>query len=132
MNNFTSILLSLACFLAVETVPMSNAYACGKTKSCCKRMTKKGCKGKCCCIKDLQKNQTNKQDKDCGGNCNGKSCPCPQSSNIQFGNISSQFDLSLPTIFLSVKEGWYYIQKNPKPGFIFIWLKPKISSLFIV
>lgn len=124
--------MPFVCFIAVEAIPVSKAYACGNSKSCCKTMAKKGCKGKCCCIKDLQKNRANKKQKDCGGNCNGKGCPCPQSSNIQFGNISSQFELNLPTILLSAVEGWYYIQKIPMPGFLFIWLKPKISPLFMV
>ena len=132
VNNFNSILLTFACLFLFEVIPTSKIYSCGSNKSCCKMMTKKGCKQKCCCLKNLHKNRNDKKHKDCGGSCNGKGCPCSQSSSsVQFENISTKLDLDLLANYYLGTISWYYIQKNPSPGFLFIWLKPKISNSII-
>lgn len=96
-------------------------------------MTNKECKGKCCCLKDFQKNQPERKNKNCGGSGDSKGCPCHQISyGSQLGTISTQFELCLTDNISAIKKGWHYSQKNLTPGFPFIWLKPKISALAFV
>jgi hypothetical protein len=130
VNNFTPILLSFAYLLSVVKTPTSELYSCGKSKSCCKMMINKGCKKKCCCLKDFHIKLPDSKHKKCGGSCDGKGCPCPQSSsNTQIGNITSQFDLSVSICLPFFKTLWYYVQRFQPPVFLALWLKPKITYI---
>lgn len=120
-RQFPILLIVMLGFLLTPTL----TYACGKKtkteKSCCEKTSSKS-QQKDCCKKEHSK--TNKDNRDCEGNCGNASCHCPSVNfPISFPLVS---ELKHPVSFFE-KQNIFYPKTNTSLPFTSMWAPPKIS-----
>jgi hypothetical protein len=118
------IILTLG-FFATPTL----TYACGtksyKTKnSCCKKDKSDKTDKKDCCKNYKSKN--GKNDGDCGGKCNHKSCSCPTTNYAYSLPFWTEIKVKI-YITESEKIKNYYNENYLSDGFVSIWTPPNIG-----
>ena len=123
--------------IGIFFMPM-RVFACGNRTTkmehdCCKKekFSLRVKKMSDCCSKKISthstcaKNNENKENKDCDGNCKRNCCPCAP-SHFSF-TVPSLIEWASNNIYIQTKEqNTSYTESYISSGFLSIWLPPKL------